>query len=437
MATKRSNADRICVELVKAGLAKNESWVPINVAAAELMFADTRLQTNAMIFAGVHPQAIHFLEQAPVLAVGLVGSNNTLPQNRYRAAARTAELLKSTPRLRDVLKARGFAKQLRAIDAKALCESHKVALTWLSKINPSVLAQNIPSDRDEQAEFLLGVQSWCDDFIRRGRDPAVAHIEWIMLNARFVVTSLGLLTIADFLFACPDRFNPSWTYARANELAGQWHYELQAAGALERLGFQIGHSMDVEADYWPFPDRVAVGGLDVVALRSGRAVFEEGKAMHHCVASYAADIYQNRSRIFSVRDGEKRLATFELKAVDRNDKPYRGKWVMIWEPYQLQGPANGAVSERVREAVFKFVELHERVRVGPGGTELPDPIFKIIKPGYFRGGGARGERFYVLRPGGEVDVREYAMARPGWRNARLFIDDVPIGEIQNFQLGST
>lgn len=51
----------------------------------------------------------------------------------------------------------------------------------------------------------------------------------------------------------------------------------------------------------------------IVPITTGEDLIEEGRRMHHCIASYANSCVQNTARIFSIRDNKgKRLATLEL-----------------------------------------------------------------------------------------------------------------------------
>lgn len=52
--------------------------------------------------------------------------------------------------------------------------------------------------------------------------------------------------------------------------------------------------------------------LEARELGNGAELFEEGKRMHHCVASYASACAQGSSRIFSITRGGAKLSTLEL-----------------------------------------------------------------------------------------------------------------------------
>jgi hypothetical protein len=64
---------------------------------------------------------------------------------------------------------------------------------------------------------------------------------------------------------------------------------------------------------------------EVVELRSGRELYEEGRAMQHCVYSYAPAIRQGRCAIFSVRAMGQRALTLEVALAGRAVVQARGR----------------------------------------------------------------------------------------------------------------
>jgi len=66
--------------------------------------------------------------------------------------------------------------------------------------------------------------------------------------------------------------------------------------------------------------------------------------MHHCVFSYADAVMAGKSRIYSIRDGERQVATVELRGGEKKV-----------QMEQLKGPCNAAVSPNVQIAVAEFV----------------------------------------------------------------------------------
>lgn len=104
---------------------------------------------------------------------------------------------------------------------------------------------------------------------------------------------------------------------------------------------------------------VGDGKIEAMELTTGRALFEEGKAMDHCVSSYAERCANGSSRIFSLRIGGLRVATLELApmgldgsklaGVNMSSIEARAK-VGRWEPVQNRGKHNHAASQAATEA---------------------------------------------------------------------------------------
>ena len=67
--------------------------------------------------------------------------------------------------------------------------------------------------------------------------------------------------------------------------------------------------LDTVIDYTPLPLLWEHGGLSFVALQTGKALRAEGAAMHHCVASYWRNVVNGKSRIYSIRENGRRVAT--------------------------------------------------------------------------------------------------------------------------------
>lgn len=67
------------------------------------------------------------------------------------------------------------------------------------------------------------------------------------------------------------------------------------------------------------------GPVRFVELLNEGALHDEGKAMHHCVATYAEDCADGTSAIFSVRRGGQRLLTVEVLLTSRSIYEARGK----------------------------------------------------------------------------------------------------------------
>jgi hypothetical protein len=248
----------------------------------------------------------------------------------------------------------GLAYPLRKLAASVIETGHWEAIQELSKLAASTLSQVIPERTVEQGPWLRNLHTWTDIMRRRFNDSSL-HFEWAAWHTRPAEIQEAaeeaqwpIGEVADFAGAHPDRFNLRWTFRRAVEEAREWHVQLQRANEEQAFFLRYGKRWDEDIDYDPLPARLDVPGHVFLALRSGKALFEEGLAMHHCVASYARDVVIGSSRIYSIIDAKtgRRLATVELTQ-------HRSK--QGWIPVQCKGPANVAPSRAVGTAVTAFL----------------------------------------------------------------------------------
>lgn len=86
----------------------------------------------------------------------------------------------------------------------------------------------------------------------------------------------------------------------------------------------------------------SAGGFDFVPLLSCQAILDEGTAMRNCLHSYADRLARNACRLFSVRQGGRRIATLELAPPGCGDSSPRIA--------QIKGPENTEPPRAVRRA---------------------------------------------------------------------------------------
>lgn len=363
--------DRVLPDLAATGCLVNEHWVPAGCTTAAQMFDDRPLRIVGVLMVACHRSGFDLLQQAPVLAcafVGRQGKRNTKWQMQdvaqwtvRRTIIRTiAARLEKAQRLRELLKGFGLARQLRVLKGSSLDASDLPLLQRLSEIDPSTLAQAIPTDGFVQQQWMAGLRGWCQTLVRREADPW-RHFEWVATHlgpgindavimggkrrpTRFDIrTDIG--TIADFV-AAGNGFNPAWSWARAIEEAENWHASLRSLDQAQR--FLLEHKVGFEdrIDYGALPDRIEVGDIEVVALRSGAELHSEGSRMRHCVFSYARSVINGNCRIYSVRRGETRLATMELVRDDKKN---------VWSIVQLKARFNAQPAPDAQFAASEFL----------------------------------------------------------------------------------
>ena len=202
-------------------------------------------------------------------------------------------------------------------------------------------------------------------------DYRCLFFEWAATNYPGVTYTEadGVRHMTDFVRSHPDTFNPLWTRERARAEEQKWHADLAVAEAVERTNVPL----DTVVDYAPLPLLWEHGGLSFVALQTGKALQAEGAAMHHCVASYWANVVEGKSRIYSIRENGSRVATLELTSwLTQDKKPNDTLTVSArstgqrrrYGRNQLVGARNSRPAPKVAKAVDTFVEeINNRVRV--------------------------------------------------------------------------
>lgn len=106
-------------------------------------------------------------------------------------------------------------------------------------------------------------------------------------------------------FAVFEGLGPKQAWAKLGKLESEWHEMIQLRERGERSHLQ----WEPLAAAWPSdPSR----GLIFRELVDGGALFDEGKALHHCVSSYAETCVQGTCRILSLERDGARSGTLEL-----------------------------------------------------------------------------------------------------------------------------
>jgi PcfJ-like protein len=147
-------------------------------------------------------------------------------------------------------------------------------------------------------------------------------------------------------------FVSSMSLRTVRELSAQWHESVAQAKESEVRPFP---------QPW-FPASKLVNGYEVVPIVNSADLYREGKTMHHCVGSYSHDVIAGRKYIYSVREGDDRIATFEL--VRNGDaKAALG---------QIRGNCNAHVPKQITDAVRRWLRSQKiELPVLPEPAEIP------------------------------------------------------------------
>lgn len=336
-----------------ASTHKYAEWVRTNGALASSLFP-RHLGRHAATVAALHPYAIDYIRQAPIIVI----CDHT--NGPWRPWAAHSNAFENGHKLRDLLDALNIPHPLRALKGMAFsCGWEIGSIRELRRFEPHVLSQIIPRTASEQANWIELLYLWHSHYTARAGARDDPHFEWAAMALAGRRGWTDVATVADWLIAHPD-IEPDRPWAWAEEQAREWHNVRQHAAQGDRFLMDHGISYDQEIDYAPFLNHIQLGEYTLAALRSGKALAEEGRAMHHCVGSYARDVIEGKSRIYSIRNREnERVATMELRGEEGlvrdervdNEDIYDIK--VTWRLYQIKAACNAKPPTELLELLAK------------------------------------------------------------------------------------
>ncbi|MEO1694422.1 MAG: PcfJ domain-containing protein, partial [Pseudomonadota bacterium] len=275
-------------------LALRFPWMPVACAEAMALIDDETLHGRAAVMAATHQAAIDYIAQAPVLVLAAAGTSDlALLHTREAVAERFRGFVRRRPQLRDMIRAFGIAPQLRRLRGDAIVRDDTRLLGSLSAIQPSRLAQIIPTSRDEQRAWLDSAHHWRRTAKRVTRN-ATEIVAWAAAN-RCDQHDKNLATeLVDFAWHTRATFDRRWTFAEAQAACERWHDAY--AAEMADLQYSAAENSEV-ADYGTLPAFHLADGYTFIALQTRKAIFDEGCAMHHCVATYVDRVFAQRCRL--------------------------------------------------------------------------------------------------------------------------------------------
>lgn len=308
-------------------------------------------------------RAFEYLRTAPVLVLGIsFGAKKISRASEYAQIAGMFRLrVEEGPKLRDLMRHYRVAPQFRKLAGRALSPNKYSIISRLSRdpdMSPALLAQSIPEKSYHQHLWLYALERWfvlCDR--RNGgevrlKEWAVSRLNGFTHNEQLRIVS----DLVDFATRGPDaprRFDPRWTFDQAYQAMERWHLALGRMNDAER--FRADHGRGWDEDF-PVPDGLladeTVAGFRFVAVNSGAKLFEEGRAMRHCVSSYSAPCALGQYLVYSLRDGrDRRVATLGLRFE-------HGYWIKD----QIKGHCNRPVGPDASNATARFLANYRQRR---------------------------------------------------------------------------
>jgi hypothetical protein len=322
------------------------------------LFGNAGMVAAEQWFATAHPGAADYLAQAPILAMWAVPWASTLERDAETfARACIHGWCEDRLKLGAVIKNAGFTGPMRHLKASVIRPGMAATFRMLARIEPTVVARAMPAASKEQRRWLAALQGWLRRLSRSW--PANGEVLFAWCVERFAdstVTADEVKDFSDFHWSGAP-FNPAWGLKRAREEMDLWHRRITLESQLRGMPF----GADTVIDMGDHPDAVTVDKFSITALRTPRAIANEGSAMRHCVATYIKAAFDGVSHIVSITENDRRVATLELAGP---------KWPtqQRWRVRQLRGPRNGAVRPTITAMADFYSELL-RSRPSPSQEE--------------------------------------------------------------------
>lgn len=308
-------------------------------ARAIKLFPNQGMHRNAEFIANLHPRAIDYLEQAPVLAASFGVKWNTKADRLY-IASRIGGPIERGERLRSVMASVGIHTPLRKLKGYSIQPFMSLFVRELVDLDPSTLSQAIPEKPRAQRQWLSALRDWRYRLAQRGQSPKL-HFNWIARHAHRCEDGQAT-DFADFVGFHPSLDVSRWSFEHMANEVQLWHDRLASERSVEGLG--VGIRPDTVIDLSDWPDHAEVAGFEFFKLSTPSMLMEEGRRMRHCVATYIPQVMNGKCHIYSVRVGLRRMATVEIV----------GKRAV-----QIKAFANKVPSKAVCEAADKFILLHK------------------------------------------------------------------------------
>ena len=302
------------------------------------LFPNQGMHRNAEFIAELHPRAIEYLEQAPVLAAAFGVKANSRADRLY-IASRIGGSIERGERLRTVMAAVQIAAPLRKLKGYAIQPYMADFVRDLNDLHPSTLSQTIPDKPSAQRKWLGALREYRKRMRLNYSSPKLGFA-WIAQHAHRCGESEAS-DFADFVSRNKSADISRWSFERMANEVQLWHDRLAADSSLVKLGVGITPTTVIDLSDWP--DHAEVGGFEFFKLSTPSMLIEEGRRMRHCVASYIPRVMNGGCHIYSIRADLRRMATLEIVGS---------------RAAQIKAFANKMPSQAVSDAARSFTMLH-------------------------------------------------------------------------------
>ncbi len=238
---------------------------------------------------------------------------------------------------------------------------------WLRRLPVETLVRPLPALPDDEF-FRRGianhlprspklVPTWLDAVAGAAQWGHALFAIWIAREItrdakRVVLPRLRLMSLwAWFSFqvdTCGHRliekpWQPAMRFKTAHDAAEDWR---------TRVALHVNLGDAPIADMWLTPGHI--DGYEIVPLDSAESLVEEAAEMRNCLRTYGYNLVHNRSRLWGVRQGGRRIATLRVT------RAFGGPLLAIRE---LRLPQNKQASIEVWWAAARWLHQHDLSRI--------------------------------------------------------------------------
>jgi hypothetical protein len=277
------------------------------LSEARKIYPNQGMHRNAQFIAELHPRAIDYLRQAPVLAAAFGVKKNGRADRLY-VAMRIGGPISRGERLRSVMAAVGLQTPLRKLSGYAVTPMVSEFVRELCDLDPSTLSQSIPDKPAEQRRWMASMRDWRMRMRCYDRSPRTGFA-WIAKHGKLCEDGQAG-DIADFVARNPSTDISRWTFDRMCHEVELWHDRLAADRSLTKYSAIL--QPNTVIDLSDHVDHAEMDGFEFFKLATPAMLMEEGRRMRHCVASYIPLVMGGGVHIYSIRAGMRRMATLQL-----------------------------------------------------------------------------------------------------------------------------
>ncbi len=261
---------------------------------------------------------------------------------------------------------------------------------WMRKVPPEALKYNLVPFPDD-LQFHRHISGTMPSDI----DALANWLIWVPEAARLVDNDFAYWIAKQSMLSndvgTPDNLLPlalyAWYSGKPESYAGgfidtKWDKTMAFDGVLHlvrswlnKIRIEVLAGTKGITNTWLKPGHAH--GYDFVPLMTQADLNKEGEVLDHCVASYMNEVVQNNCRIFGIRQGDKHVATLDIRVHEIHEG------IPVIE--QLSAFDNEEAPPEIWRATFEWLSRQQEYNLPDAGS-IPDPdefIWKCLWSPYW------------------------------------------------------